>query len=382
MTFFGLSLVSGVYVTYLMKHGLNLFEINMVNASFFLFLFISEVPTGAFADIFGRKNSFAISCLIFGIGKCVYGLNDTMVGFIIAEIILAIGRTFSTGAFDAWFVDSMKHYGENGSLTKYFAREHMISQICSLVAAILGAYMFAYKIQFPWIFGGVIMMIVGVLAYLLIKEDYWIPKKMSIANGISLMKDTVIKSWKYGRENSAVRTVLVISLIQTLSVQALNMYWQPKFLSLGFHERYLGYIYALIIIFVSIGSMIALRIKTTADEKKMLVISQVVTGFIILCLAMSENLYAILALFLVHEIPRGFMKPVINGFLQSRIPSEERATLSSFAFISSHLGGVIGLVGSGYVAEHMGISYVWFVSGSLFVIGGLIITINGRVDNH
>ena len=60
----GLSVISAIYVTYLIKNGLDLFQVNLVNAIFFFTLFVCEIPTGAFADLFGRKKSFVIACVL------------------------------------------------------------------------------------------------------------------------------------------------------------------------------------------------------------------------------------------------------------------------------------------------------------------------------
>ena len=51
----GLSIISAIYVSFLMKNGMSLLQVNLVNTAYFLTLFICEIPTGAFADIFGRK---------------------------------------------------------------------------------------------------------------------------------------------------------------------------------------------------------------------------------------------------------------------------------------------------------------------------------------
>jgi len=97
----GTQIISAIYVTFLIKNGLNLLEVNLVNMTFFLTLFICEIPTGAFADIFGRKTSFVLACGLMGLSMFVYGASHTFVGFIIAEVIGGIAATFKSGAFQA-----------------------------------------------------------------------------------------------------------------------------------------------------------------------------------------------------------------------------------------------------------------------------------------
>src|SRR3989344_2436009 len=94
---FGVSFISAFYVTFLITKGLNLFQVNMVNFFFFTTLFICEIPTGAFADVFGRKLSYVISYALFSIGMVMYGLADSFWGFVLAEVIAAVGATFASG---------------------------------------------------------------------------------------------------------------------------------------------------------------------------------------------------------------------------------------------------------------------------------------------
>ena len=125
----GIQIVSAVYVTFLMKNGLNLFQVNLVNAIFFTTLFICEIPTGAFADIFGRKSSYMVSAILMSLSMFVYGSSSSFLGFVSAEMITAFGMTFRTGAFQAWLVDSLKHQGYEGSFNKIFGPSSLYNPI-------------------------------------------------------------------------------------------------------------------------------------------------------------------------------------------------------------------------------------------------------------
>src|ERR1019366_4447354 len=98
---FGASLLSATYVTFLISKGLNLLEVNLVNFVFFATLFVFEIPTGAFADVFGRKLSFILSCFLFSLGMFLYAIATSFWGFALAEGVAAVGATFASGAFQA-----------------------------------------------------------------------------------------------------------------------------------------------------------------------------------------------------------------------------------------------------------------------------------------
>ncbi|MFH1668012.1 MAG: hypothetical protein ABH884_03260, partial [Candidatus Komeilibacteria bacterium] len=52
---------ASVYVVFLLQNSLSLFQVSLANLCFMLGVFIFEIPTGAVADIMGRKFSFVLS---------------------------------------------------------------------------------------------------------------------------------------------------------------------------------------------------------------------------------------------------------------------------------------------------------------------------------
>lgn len=376
-TSFGISLIAATYVTFLIKNGLNLFEVNLVNAIFFLTLFICEIPTGAFADIFGRKNSFIASCALMGLSMFIYGYSRGFWGFIVAEIVGAIGATFSTGAFQAWLVDSLKHHDYEGDYSKIFARENLLSGIGGGFGAILGSYVAIINPSLPWFIGGSSLTIIAMIAHSIMKEEYFKRGNFSFSQGLLSMKAITITSLHYGLNHKPVRFVLIVTCIQIFSTQALNMYWQPYFKSRNVEEKNLGYIFVCITIAIAIGSLLISRFGSGSKEKSLLLKLQILTGISILATVFSVGLVPILIFFLIHEITRGCWKPVLDNYLQKQIPSTERATITSFCAMAHHIGGAIGLVVTGVIAELYGIKVAWCISGIVFIFGSLLVIRNG-----
>jgi len=263
----GLSIISAIYVTYLMNHGLNLFETNVVNAIYFFTLFICEIPTGAFADIFGRKKSFIVACVLMGISMFVYGSVTTFTGFVIAEVIGAIGSTFKSGAFKAWIVDRLKHHGFEGELSKVFAKGNTVSQIAGGAGAIFGSYIAVINPSLPWFIGGASLLITAIIATLVTKEEYFVPIKFSFKQGLASMKAMTISSFHYAKKDKAVRFILIVTGLQVFAFQALNMYWQPFFKNYGIAERHFGWLFIAMMSGVAFGAFIISKLKIANREK-------------------------------------------------------------------------------------------------------------------
>lgn len=373
---------SAIYVTFLQENGMSLLQVNLINTVFFLTLFICEIPTGAFADIFGRKQSFIIACFLRGLASIIYGMSHTISGFIVAEIVAGIGFTFMSGALKAWLVDSLLHRGYSEVSVKVFGRAKFYSQVCGMVSCVIGSYIANYSNAMAWFVGGIIEFILAIVASYTMTEEYFVHQKFAWKKGLSMMRTIVSSSLRYGVGDKAVRFILITTFIQILAVQPFNMFWQPFFGGLGVKKLHFGYIYTGMISCLAFGAYIASRINTDGKEKIMIIRSQIYVGILILLTLVFSDLPIILTLFLVHEIGRGFWEPMKDAYLHKRIPSHERATIDSFCSISPHIGGAFGLAFSGAVAQAGGIPLSWIISSLILIIGALLVAKNDNRSEH
>ncbi|MFZ2048771.1 MAG: MFS transporter [Minisyncoccia bacterium] len=373
----GMQIISATYVTFLIHNGLNLFEVNFVNAIYFFTLFICEIPTGAFADIFGRKKSFVLACAVTSMSMFVYGFSHSFWGFALAEVLGAVGITFRNGAFQAWFVDSLKHHGYEGSYTPIFGRESLFNRIGGGGGAILGAYLAAVNPAYPWLLGGSMMVLVTIIALKVMNEEYFVRHSFSWKNGLDKMLEVAKTSIHYGATNKPVRFILIVTFIEIYAVQAINMYWQPFFKQGGVSTEHLGFLFSAMMLMIALGAFIVSRMKTEGRERQMILLSMMFVGMMIWMASLSPWLSGAIIAFLLHEGGRGFWNPMSDSYLQQRIPSHERATISSFCSTAPHIGGAIGLLISGGIAQLFGITASWMVGGAVLVVGAFLVRKNG-----
>jgi MFS family permease len=372
LSFCGLAFVSAIYPTYLLRHGLSLFQMNLVNACYFAALVCMEVPTGAFADLFGRKKAFVIACAMIGLSKLTYCFSTGIAGFIMAELIAAVGFTFQSGAFDAWFVDSMKHAGYDGDGREFFGTQMLVNQICAAFGGLAGGYLFTRDMSLPWFVGSVMMFSLSAYAAIRMREAYFVREKARESTGIARASNIIKTSFRYGRDNQAVRFLLVITFVQVLAVQALNMFWQPFLASRGMPVAYNGPVIFGVMIALGIGGYLVRKSKIP-DESRAIAMTQGIAGLLVLIAVVMPGTTLTILFFLMHELPRGAYAPLKQSYLQKNIPSEERATISSFTSIAPHVGGIAGLLMSGAIADRFGMSVAWAVSGVIFMASFLFV---------
>src|ERR1700751_3521202 len=82
---FGGGFLFGVYPLFLRSRGLNQLEMNSVLATYFMVTFLTDVPTGAFADALGRRRSFMLGCALRTVAFITYFFSYHYPMFILGE---------------------------------------------------------------------------------------------------------------------------------------------------------------------------------------------------------------------------------------------------------------------------------------------------------
>jgi MFS family permease len=84
-----------------------------------------------------------------------------------------------------------------------------------------------------------------------------------------------------------------------------------------------------------------------------------------------------MAFFFVHEAARSLFEPIRDAYLNDNISEGERATISSFESVPRHLGGMIGLMSGGIIAQHFTIPVAWTISAMILIVSGIVLWKNG-----
>src|SRR5687767_7967431 len=91
-----------VWVIFFRERGLSLSQIGVLELVSILLLAVSEVPTGAVADTFGRKASMAMGATLHGLA--VLGVLTSVLSpvFVVSYCLWAISFSFLSGASEAF----------------------------------------------------------------------------------------------------------------------------------------------------------------------------------------------------------------------------------------------------------------------------------------
>jgi MFS family permease len=358
----------GVYPLFLRSRGLDQFEINSVLACYFVVMFLTDVPTGAFADAIGRRRSFIIGCAVRVAAFMVYFFAHHFLIFVAAECIDGIGTTLCNGAIDAWGVDALDAAGFSGVKDRLFSRISQLTNFGFMAAATIGAYVADFDIALPWVLGAAGYSMAAVGAAYLMREDHRERTYRADASRIKLgglfphVAARVIAGLGQGFRS---RTVLMLSSASALTFAAWAPYWLewPQV----FNDRYgvgiwiVGWLYCLFTVARMIGAEAVVRFGIEAGNRgaRMAALVAGASALLFAAGAMAHRPTVALVSLFAMNLCAGAMEPLTHSWFNEHVEADDRATLLSFNSTFSTMGGSLGLLAGGRVADVFGIPAAW-----------------------
>lgn len=367
---FAAGLTFATYVLFLLSRGLDLFQVTLVNLSFMIGIFIFEIPTGAYADYFGRKKSVILSSFFLMLALLIYFESANIAMFIVAEIIAALAFTFASGALDAWMVDSLENKGYTGKVDFIFSHAAIVGKTAALLAGLIGAYIGSVNLALPFGAGAVVALLALLVSIFFIKENLKPKKALNLAGAIAQMAHVTKNSIAFGIKHKVVLWLIISSILATFAFQPLNMFWSPRMNNLAGDKVWLmGWVWAGISLSMMMGSFLVKQLlKREKSYTWILILASVVLGIPILLVSTSSVFGVVLLGFLMYELGRGMLTPAHKAYLNKHIPGEQRATVLSFDSMMARVGAALGLVILGWTAKNYSIQVSWLISGLLLFL--------------
>ncbi len=381
------SIIWGVNTLFLLDAGLNIFTVMVVNATFSAGQIVFEVPTGVIADTIGRRASFLIGIAALAVatlgyvGSAVFDWGLT--GFILASILLGFGFTCQTGAVDAWLVDALDAMGYIGGKDRVFARSGIFTGISMLIGTLGGGLLGQVSLAIPYLVRTGLLVVAFGITLIFMRDIGFSPRPLRISHFGEESRRIFEAGITHGWRHPVVRPLLFTSLVSGLLVWYLFYASQPYALELLGRENLVwvaGAITALFALSGVAGNTLVGRISKTKRGKRpatVLILTSAgmalsATGLGVTGLVFdgaSVAAFALMVVFLVgFGMLFGILGPVRQAYINSHIPSAQRATVLSFDSFFSDIGAVAGQVGLGYAAQVTSKAVAYTIGGVVYFV--------------
>lgn len=338
--FIGLNFTQIIWMAYFAYKGLTLVEIGLAESIFHMSSLIMEIPTGAIADIYGRRNSRLLGVLVKISYLIVLIFVNSFQFAAFAMFLAALSYNLDSGADTALVYDTLVEIDEVDTFSKVQGYREVIIQISSLIGVFLGGILADYNYTLA-ILGAIFMFVIAFIVGCTLIEPVSKTKteKISLSNHLVLSYKEIIKKPKlilimiFG-------AIILTSLITAhyyISLYWINQGFSLSIISIWFMIQSGGSI---------LGGILVSRLIKSNHSQWIKLISMLVA--VCLWLIIHPNL-GLIALFLL-----GFMDSLLYVTLMhivnDSINSEQRATLLSvnsmfFSFVMIVIFPLFGYIG-------------------------------------
>ena len=359
-----------VWITF-QQEFLTFTQMAFFNSLFFILILIFELPTGAFADIAGRKLSITLGTIFNAIGHIYIGLNPSISSMYVFVIANGLGAALISGAKQSLVYDTLIEIDQVSDYPRISAQLTLYFQVLASAAILAGGYVFAINSGLPYILRGVFCFI-GVLPTLFLVEPL-------IDSEIFTWKNYV-KQTKMGiREAFKTRYLAKLSLwyvlLKGIVTSNHRFFSQPFMLEFGLSEVQRSWIASIIKLFIAFLTVYLASRKKLFSSKYYLTFIPII--MILSLLPAHFVSWPFLLIILVGvALPSGGVSTFLGYPLQLHIASKYRATaLSALNMVASLVYAINNTLG-GFVVELFSVSWYYFSVGLFVLLVVVPLTVN------
>ncbi len=351
-------LSSAIWVLYLVYRGLPLWQIGVLEGIFHCTSLFTEVPTGAIADLIGRKKIIIIGRLCSAFSSMLMLFSNSFLGFSFAFIFSAWGYNFNSGSEEALVYDSLKLLGKEIEYIKINAKLNVIVEVSQSISVFLGGILSEYSFTYCYLAAIIISIVSYVFALYFIEpkinSNGSNNKYISFKKHFSMCKKTL-------KENKKIRKILLYYPVVFSFYTVLFFYGQQYFSDLGLNIFQISII-MLISGFIScIGALSCKKILKIFKKRTVYIVSLLLSvGIIGMFL---NNLILSIVCFMMSSYANALLYPIHSSSLNKFIPSEQRATIISVDSMLFSITMIIIFPITGIFAEIIGLNNMFFLLG-------------------
>ncbi len=139
-------------ILFFLNSGLTFTDIGILYATAEISTNLFEIPTGIYADIFGRRKSMLMGFGSYLITFTIFYLSSNFYLFLLAMVLYGLGDAFRSGTHKAMILEYLKIKGIEDKKVEYYGATRSASQFGSAINSILAAIIVFYTGDYHLIF--------------------------------------------------------------------------------------------------------------------------------------------------------------------------------------------------------------------------------------
>ncbi len=349
--------------------GYSLEYLAVIMVIYSISVMVGEIPSGVFADTWGRKASFLLG-LAFSLAGTICVLFDSLILLSLGFLLTGLGRAFGSGSLDAKYIEDGQKSGRK--LEDIVFALEINSGISLTLGALLGGYLLTLgrggsSLTRPLLLVRIVFLVVSAIVVVcsikevVDRED----QKSSYAEQFRLFLSVL-------RSSPFLLFYSVSVLLQGMLLASLESYWQPYLTQLLKDDSLLwilGMTTALIFSISILGSLIGKKIVQVKRPTGIYCILFLLIYGLQILLSIRTSIIYFLVLFSLIYFLLGTLSVVGTYVLNKVAEDTVRTSMISLSSFSLQAGGVLTNLFASSLFLVGGIALFWKVSALVGAVG-------------
>ena len=215
-------------------------EISVLITVQYIAQMVSELPSGALADLIGRKSTIVVGFLLGAICYLILPLAESFSFFFILSILFGVADSFRSGSEEAIIYDTLKQDDREDEIGKVYANGNNVYQVGLITGTALGGMIYKIRPQLPFVFYGV-SLVIGTIVTFFYREPEIDSEKFTLKNYLLQIQNGSKEAFKNEYTKTLSLFYILVSGIAWSSTLYFNVYMM---VDLGFGDDIRGIITA------------------------------------------------------------------------------------------------------------------------------------------
>jgi MFS family permease len=362
--FLGFYIATGTTVLFERKLGLSFAQIFTLDAIYMLMFILFEIPSGALADLVGRKKTILAGLATLVVAAIATSSAQNFLQLLLSFFLWAIGFSLTSGSSEALIYDSLK---DEKQFHQVSGRALSFSVGGLALAGIVGPLLFSKDFRLPYVVSA-LPFATGFLAMLFYREAATAVSSqplsvkkhvIQIRNGIEMALRNRFVLWSTG----------VLALVFAVSYTFQSLY-QPYLIQVGFTVTQFAYILPIMFVTEAVGGATSEKITSRLGERAAFWVNILLLGASLLLVGLLAN-KLVVVLLLVYGFVQGVLRPLVSTYANRYIEGSHRATtISVQVMVSTFIASAL-LFGLGFLTDRFGVILLAGVVGGLVLVVGI-----------
>jgi MFS family permease len=360
-------------ILFLQFHKLSYTEIFLLFAIQSFVVFLLEIPSGVFADLFGKKSALLISRASLIPAYALFAVADNFWVFLLAMIFIALNKAFKSGTHKAFIFDYLEQNPSQITPSEVFGKNKFWARLGEAIASAAGGFI-AARLGFPMVFVFALvpafLNLVNALTYEKIQEEHCV-KKFSLALHFKHIGESLVDI----KSKRIVYRLIINSAIFVSCMEASEKFFQPYMVDAQIPVQWFGVVYMVILIITAFGSRYAYLFETKFSRTDIANISGWIGIVPFVFLGLQFISVSGIFLFFIILFLKSVRRPAVITELNTHISSAKRATILSTDSLFRALFFLVFLPIIGHLSDSFSIYTAMLIIGILLLLNQIFFRI-------